>query len=152
MWQKHLPSDLGQSAKKVYHAISDCNKVELAPKDRFEILEIFAGSVEHICHALSRHYLNQTSVLTPQQLTIASLAETLQQQMADGYKLVIEHSANTPDSVESLDSTTIAVALHKIIWYLTQIILLSYELYSIPPKGTWKELHLAYQYAEKNLY
>lgn len=145
-WQKRLPSDLGQSAKKVYHAIRDCNQVALGPKDRFEILELIDTSVQYICQALSKHYVNQTNTLTTQQLTIANLAQTLQQQMADGYKLVVEQSANENDS---LNPSLLPIALHKIIRYFTQIILISYELYSIPPKGIWKELHLVYQYAEK---
>lgn len=145
-WQKRLPSDLGQSAKKVYHAIRDCNKVSLSPNDRFEILELLDTSLQYICQSLSKHYMNQTNALTAQQLTIASLAETLQQQMADGYKLVVEQSANANDSLSPL---LLAIALHKIICCFTQIILISYELYSLPPKGIWKELHLIYQYAEK---
>lgn len=148
-WQKRLPSDLGQSAKKVYHAIRDCNQVALGPKDRFEILELIDTSVQYICQALNKHYVNQTNALTTQQLTIASLAQTLQQQMADGYKLVVEQSANMPDSLEPLDPKVLPIALHKIIKYFTQIILISYELYSLPPKRIWKELHLVYQYAEK---
>lgn len=146
-WQKRLPADLGQSAKKVYHAICDCNQVALDPKVRFEILELFDSSVQYICQALSKHYVNQTNALTTQQLTIASLAQTLQQQMADGYKLVVEQSETTN---HSLDSTLLPIALQKIIRYFTEVIIISYELYSIPPKGIWKELHLLYQYAEKN--
>jgi len=148
-WQKCLPSDIGQSAKKVYHAICDCNKVALNPKDRFEILQLINHTVQYICESLSKHYVNQTNALTIQQLTIANLAETLHEQMADGYKLVVEQSANMPDSLATLEPQILSIALHKIIQHLTQIILISYELYSIPPKGVWKELHLVYQYAEK---
>lgn len=148
-WQKRLPSDLGQSAKKIYHAICDCNQVDLGPKDRFEILELINTSVQHICRSLNKHYANQSNALTTQQLTIAHLAETLHEQMANGYKLVVEQSANTPDSLMPLDPSILPIALHKIIQHFTQIILISYELYSTPPTGVWKELHLIYQYAEK---
>ncbi|HXH54535.1 MAG TPA: hypothetical protein VNK03_02185 [Gammaproteobacteria bacterium] len=148
-WQKRLPSDLGQSAKKIYHAISDCNKVYLDPKDRFEILELIDTSVQHICQSLSKRYVNQVNGLTTQQLTIAHLAETLHEQMADGYKLVVELSANAPSLLKPLDDRILSTALYKIMQHFTQIILISYELYSVPPKGIWKEIHLIYQYAEK---
>ncbi len=150
-WQKRLPSDLGQSAKKIYRVICDCNQVLLEPHDRFQILELIATSVQYICQALSKHYLNQMHGLTTQQLTIAHLATTLHEQMANGYKLVVEQSANRPDSHTPLDSKILSTALHKIIYHFTQIILISYELYSTPPQGIWKELHLIYQYAEKKL-
>ncbi|MBP9764112.1 MAG: hypothetical protein KBD03_02215 [Gammaproteobacteria bacterium] len=148
-WQKRLPQDLGQAAKKVYHAICDCNKVCLRPKERFEVLELLNTSAQYICQSLNKRYVNQTNALTTQQLTIAHLAKTLHEQMADGYKLVVEQSANTPDSLTPLDLNILPIALHKIIQHFTQMILISYELYSTPPAGVWKELHLIYQYAEK---
>lgn len=145
-WQKCLPVDLGQSAKKIYHAISDCNKVNLSATDRFEILELIDTSVQYICQRLEKHYINEPTGLTPQQLTITQLAESLQQEMADGYKLVIEQST---DDKNALNPMLLPVALYKIIRCFTQIILINYERHSIPQKGTWRELHLAYQYAEK---
>lgn len=148
-WQKRLPTDLGQSTKKIYQAIGDCNKASLSPADRFEILELINTSVQYICQALSKHYVNQGNALTSQQLTIAHLAQTLHEQMADGYKLVIEQSANMPDTLASLPPPVLSIAIRKIMQHFTQLILLSYELYSFPPTGVWKELHLSYQYAEK---
>ncbi len=148
-WQKRLPSDLGQSAKKIYHVICDCNRVNLSPKDRFEILNLLNTSVQHICRSLNKHYANQINALTTQQLTIAHLAETLHEQMADGYKLVVEQSENTSNLLTSLNANILPLALHKIIQHFTQMILISYELYFTPPTGVWKELHLIYQYAEK---
>lgn len=150
-WQKRLPSDLGQAAKKIYRVICDCNQVSLEPQNRFQILELLDSSVQYICQALSKHYLHQMHGLTTQQLTIAHLATTLHEQMANGYKLVVEKSANRSDSLTPLDPKILSVALHKIIQHFTQIILISYELYSTPPQNIWKELHMVYQYAEKKL-
>jgi hypothetical protein len=145
-WQRCLPVDLGQSAKKIYHAISDCNKVDLPATDRFEILELIDTSVQYICQRLEQHYINEPTGLTPQQLTITQLAESLQQKMADGYKLVVEQST---DDKHALNPMLLPVALYKIIRCFTQIVLINYERHSIPQKGIWRELHLVYQYAEK---
>jgi len=148
-WRNHLPmADLGSAAKKIYHAITDCNKVKLELKDRFEILELFRTPVQFTCQSLRKHYINSTANLTEQQLTIANLAETLQIEMANGYKLIVEEleRANSPE----LRTRILPIALQRIIHYFTYIIHRNYQLYSTAPKGIWKELHLVYTHAEKN--
>ncbi len=147
-WRNRLPlADVGHSAKKIYHAITDCNKVALSVQERFEILELLRTPVQFICQSLRKHYINQTSTLTEQQLTIANLAQTLQQEMANGYKLIVEEleKKNDPESRAKI----LPIALQRIIHYLTYIIHRSYQLYSLAPSNTWKELHLVYQYADK---
>jgi len=148
-WRNHLPmADLGNTAKKVYHAIHDCNRVNLELKARFEILETLRTPTQFISQSLRKHYINQTTSLTKQQLTIAQLAQTLQVEMAGGYKLIVEQLA-TQGSTD-LRNTLLPVALQRIIHYFTHIILRSYQLYSLAPSNIWKELHLVYDYAEKN--
>jgi hypothetical protein len=147
-WRNHLPmADLGSSAKKVYHAISDCNKVTLGLKDRFDILEILHAPAQFICQSLRKHYINQTYALTPQQLTIANLAQTIQMEMANGYKLLIEQLANKPAA--ELAVQILPIALQRVIHYFTYIIIRRYQLYSPPPKEIWHELHLLYKYADE---
>lgn len=149
VWRNHLPmADLGTTAKKVYHAISDCNKVNLGLKERFEILELLRTPVQFISQSLRKHYMNQSSSLTKQQLTIANLAETLQLEMAMGYKLIVEQLENNTNT--ELRNTILPIALQRIIHYFTHILIRGYQLYTLAPKGVWKELHLVYRHAEKN--
>jgi hypothetical protein len=150
-WRNRLPmADLGNAAKKVYHAISDCNKVELGDQERFEILEMFRPLIQFICQSLSKHYVNQTNPLTKQQLTIANLAQTLQTEMANGYKLLVERVASQGSN--ELRALILPTALQRIIHYFTHIILRSYQLYALPPKGIWHELYVLYRFSEKNQY
>ncbi len=146
-WRNRLPmADTGNAAKKVFHAIGDCNRVTLKLKDRFEILEILRTPAQFICQSLRKHYINQSSALTPQQLTIANLAQTIQMEMANGYKLLIEQLANNSE----LQNEILPIALQRVIHYFTHIIIRCYQLYSISPKEIWRELHLVYKHAEKN--
>jgi hypothetical protein len=150
-WRNHLPmADLGAASKKVYHAISDCNKVKIIPKDRFEILELFRPLIQFICQSLNKHYINQAEPLTKQQLIIANLAQTLQLEMANGYKLLVEQLVNQ-DPTE-LQASIVPIALQRIVHYFTHIILRNYHLYAQIPAKIWKELYLIYQFAEKNQY
>lgn len=148
-WRNRLPmSDLGMSAKKVYHAISDCNKVKLDPKERFDVLELLRPLIQFICQSLSKHYINQTSSLTKQQLTIANLAQTLQLEMASGYKLLVEQLA--AQGSHELKTSILPIALSRINHYFTHVFLRSYHLYTFVPTNGWHELYLIYQFAEKN--
>lgn len=147
-WKKELPQEVGQSAKKIYHALGDCNKVKLAPTDRLAILNTLDPAIRHVCQSLEKHYINQANGLNNQQLTIARLAQTLLQEMTEGYKLVLEEGHLIKPNPFNTDEQSLV--LQKLIQYFAQIILLNYDLYAIPPKGLWKELHLAYQYADKS--
>lgn len=148
-WRNHLPlADLGNSAKKIYYAISDCNKVKLAIKDRFEILELLGNPLQFVCQSLRKHYINQPTSLTEQQITIANLAQALQIEMANGYKLIVEEIVQ--ENLPELKANILPQALQRIIHYFTYIIHRSYQLYSPPPPGIWKELNKVYEYAEKN--
>lgn len=145
-WRNSLPmADLGTASKRIYRAISDCNKVKMDPKERFEILELFRPLIQFVCQSLSKHYINQTGSLTAQQLTIANLAQTLQTEMADGYKLLVEQNNQTND----LKPDTLSIILQRIVHYFTHIILRNYHLYSVSPPKIWKELYLLHQLAEK---
>ena len=103
---------------------------------------------QFICQSLRKHYINQTTALTPQQLTIANLAQTIQMEMANGYKILIEQLASNPSA--ELEAQILPIALQRVIHYYTHIIIRCYQLYSMSPKEIWRELHLVYKHAEKH--
>lgn len=144
LWCKNLVvTDFGHTTKKLFHALSDSNKVNLSPKDRFEILESFSHPLHFIHYSLNKHFIHQTKKLTKHQLIIADLSQTLQSEMANGYKLVLEQF-----NVET-DPAIFPVALHRVIFHTTQVIRQHYLLYSVIPPKVWKELHLAYKITEE---
>lgn len=148
-WRNSLPmADLGESTKHVYHAISDCNKVNLSSDERFEILELIRAPVQFSCQSLRKHYTGQTTALNKQQMTIANLSQTLQIEMAYGYKIIIEQLANTPKAESAVK--ILPIALQRVVSYFTQIILRSYMLHYGIPKDIWRELHLLYNFAEQH--
>ncbi len=148
-WRNRLPmADTGATASKVYHAIRDCNMVELSIRDRFQILELLRTPVQYISQSLRRHYLNQTAPLNEQKLTIVQLAQTLQLEMANGYKIIIEQLAakSSPDEYK----TMMPEALEQVLHYFSHVLLRCYHLYSSAPPELWKEFYILYQYAEKH--
>lgn len=149
-WRAKLHmADVGETAKEIYLALSEANQVELPVDSRFQILELFRPPLQLIYQALKKHYLIEASILTKQKLAIAKLAQTLQLEMAYGYKLIIEELAkNGIKEIAQNDETEILpIAIHRTMHYFTLVLLRCYQLYSTAPSGLWRELHLLYKYA-----
>lgn len=148
-WRNSLPmADTGATAQKIYHALCDCNQVELKLDDRFQILELLRTPVQFISQSLRKHYHNQTEGLNEKKLTIVKFAQTLQLEMANGYKLILEQLAEKPSSD---DFKRLAhLAIERILHYFDYILLRCYNLYSTGPNEIWKEIYILYQFSEQH--
>ncbi len=149
-WCNTLPmADVGAASKKLYLALSDLNNTALPPEERFQILEVLREPLKAIGTELKKHYIEQKHPLTPNQLTIASLRQTLQTEMADNYKTVVEGMHNKPNKTED-DKKILVSAICRVLYYFNIILICRYQLYSYAPKNIWQEIHLLYKYARDN--
>jgi len=146
-WLKQLPSsNLGETSRLVYKRIFNSNGLLLDAKNRVEFLEGIENEVGTILSSLKKHYQGQSVSLTTKQKKIANLCLTLQNEMAIGYKTVIEDLI----SDEKYDSKLLPLCVGKVFSHLHSIQLINYQLYRELPKNFWYELHLLYQLAEQN--
>ena len=146
-WRATLPmADTSTTAKKVFFMLNEVNQTALDLNTRFELLEILRPPVQLICQALRKHYVNQVA-FNKQKLTIANLAQTLQTEMANGYKLIIEEIYLHEE--DKNQENILPASIYRIMHYYILILLRCYQLYVSPPEGVWRELHLLYKYAEK---
>lgn len=149
-WRNRLPmADTGATANQVYYALCDCNKVAMPLQDRFQILELFRTPVQFICQSLRKHYLNQSESLTEKKLTIIKLAQTLQLEMANGYKLIIDELATRGLPTDEENKKMMLTSLERVMHYFNHILLRCYHLYSNAPLNLWKECYILYQFAEE---
>lgn len=148
-WRTILPmADLSVSAKKIYHTLSESNKVVMATQERFEVLEILRPSVQYICQAIRKHYLLQNSKLPNDSILIAKFAHTLQMQMIEGYKIVLEQLAANPNLV--VNNTVLPTVVQRLMFFHSQVALRCYQLYWNLPALFWQEVNIVYKYAELN--
>jgi hypothetical protein len=147
-WRAALPmADTGATAKKLFLLLNELNQITLEPKKRFEILELLRPPLQLICQALRKHYINQTTPLTKQKLTIANLSQTLQLEIINGYKIALEEFyIHDKDQGKAL----IPLIIYRIIYYYNMVLLKSYQIYFQEPSGIWQELHLLYKLAKKD--
>ncbi len=147
VWAKKLPMvNVGVAAKMLFQATRELNSAPMVTNSRYKMLEIIRTQTYIICDALGKRFLKQSVMLTDNDLKIVSLAQTLQNQLASGYKRVIIDELAQP--VKKSESKVLTFAIHRAISDLTQTILRALQLYSNPPKDAWLELHQMYALAE----
>jgi hypothetical protein len=148
-WVAGLPmANTGESARRIFNALKEVNRLDISAHDRFKVMEIFRTPVFHITGVLKKHYVSQNLPLSPKNQKIAELAIQLYSEMALGYKAVIEDKINSTFS--KLSSKTLTQSIHRTIQYLSNVLLCSYQIYIQHPEHIWLQIHRLYLFAEEN--
>ncbi len=147
-WLTSLPAlDVFTNLNKIHAALHALNRTNLAPGHRLNLLEEYRDSVRLISHELrSRQRINAVPVPRRSKEVINQLRE-LHMEMANGYKIILVEMQN--DKLGSYNRSQYAVATHRAIRYLTQVLLNAYECYAPVPNGTWLEIHELHAFARR---
>ncbi len=147
-WINGLPrADIGEMARLVYKGLHELNRVKVPDSDRFQIAELFREPVQHLAMTLKKHYIGLPFPLARKKQRVALLARELQAEMAIAYKIVIEHKL--ANGVSRLDHKVLGQAIHRALYYLSQVLLRCYQIYIPPPNNVWREIHRLYLYAQE---
>ena len=148
-WVAELPmANTGESARRIFGALKEVNRLEISASDRFKVMEIFRTPVFQITSILKKHYASQNLPLSPKNQKIAELAIQLYSEMAIGYKAVIEDRLESTFS--KLSSKTLTQSIHRTVQYLSNVLLCSYQIYIQHPEHIWLQIHRLYLHAEEN--
>ncbi len=146
-WIATLPmANTGETARHIFAALREMNRLVLPEHDRFKTLEILRVPVYQITEVLKKHYINQNLPLSPKNQKIAELAIQLNSEMAIGYKAVIQDKLSKTFSL--LSNKTMGICVHRSIRYLSNVLLCSYQIYIQHPENVWLQIHRLYLYAE----
>ncbi len=144
-WLEHLPLDnTGETARLVYQELTALNRTSIATQHRFQILESFRPSIQHVANALKKHYLCSTLPLSSIGIKTAQLTRELYLEMANGYKIIIDNLL-TNEATASMTLTH----MHRAMSYLSEALLTSYQMYAPSPATAWHDMHQMYRYAEQ---
>ncbi len=142
-WAKNLPmANVGAAAKMLYQATRELNITQINPNYRYKMLEIIRSQVYGICELLGKRFLQQSVMLNDNDLKIVTLAQTLQNQLATGYKRIVLDEIQEPS--KKSDKKLLTFAIHRALTDLSQTVLRSMQLYSAAPKNAWLEIHQLY--------
>lgn len=145
-WLNELPvMNTGKAAVLIQNALQDINQDP--PKDFtawLSILELFRPPVAAIKHSILENYLMVETIALNKKIVINGLIQTLQSAMADAYAKL---AYRLKDLNSASHNEIIAIACHRSLNYLADILLQTYQIYSTPPKGLWLKLHNLYKIA-----
>ncbi|MCW9087914.1 MAG: hypothetical protein OQK54_00075, partial [Gammaproteobacteria bacterium] len=147
-WMQELPiGNIGETARMIYDALHEVNRLEISWKERQQFLELLREPVNYIQNSLVRRYTSQTFPLQEKSRRVALLAKTLYEEMALGYKTAIEEMLGS--SFLTRDSRILTLLIHRAIRYLSKGLLVCYQTYTPHPGDSWFELHTLYLHAEQ---
>ncbi len=148
-WIHELPlTNLGETARKVFTALSEINRLEIPPDYRIKIMEQFRSPVRYIATNLSKYYIGVPFPLNPKNRKIAHLCRELEIEMAMGYKLIINHFP--AEKISILNKKLLVIANHRALRYMGRIFLQSALIYENTPASFWKDVHALYLYTERH--
>ena len=148
-WVKDLPmANVGELSRQLYQAILEFNKLSLAPLVRVQLLELLRPPINYVCKELSKHFLNQSVVLTEKQQKIANLTQAIQIHLATAYKITLVNSL--PQITNEKIRKNFTCAAHRMMSEYGQVLLRSCQLYINTPKDIWAEMHAVYVFCEQH--
>ena len=148
-WLKELPmGDTGECARRIYHALKEINRLDISGKQRWRVLELLTPHILDITASLARHYTNQILPIAEKDQKVATICMELYSELAIGYKILIDQV--WIKNLNFLNTKSTAGMIHRAMYYLYQILLTAYEIYTDPPSNTWMHIHQLYLYAEDN--
>jgi len=146
-WVQALPvGNVGETARLVYGALHEVNRLNISWRDRQRFLEQLRQPVHYIQESLTKRYSGMAFPLPHKTQRIASLSQTLYLEMALGYKTAIEEMLGS--SFLTRDNKALTEVIHRAVRYLSQAMLASYQIYAPHPQNSWFELHMLYLHAE----
>jgi len=149
-WISRLPiADSVESARDLYQALYTLNRMELSPKKRFELMELYRQPVSQVTGQLQNRLSSSTYPLSQQRYRLAEFVRDLQVEMSYGYKIALFDAETSRRSIWGKSSDRAKMILRS-LHYLGNTIMRSVSCYLAYPKGIWKEIHALYQFAESN--
>lgn len=149
-WVEGLPQlNVGESARRLYAAIQELNRLKTDAETRFQLMEIMRGPIRYICKSLEKHFLNKSVVLPPKEAKIANLAQALQNHLATGYKAVCMQLLARVKNNDRDAKRLCQRAIHRAICEESLVLLRSFQLYFPAPPNFWREMHLLYLIAQR---
>lgn len=144
-WLASLPPmPLAEHAREIYTALNAYNRIELEPAQRLELLELYREPVRRIVAQLEKQYVGLPLPLPAKHKGAAEQHRHFQLELAYGYKyLVLAWLGRTRAADEA------ALALHRAVRHLREVLLACYLSYSPQPLNMWREIHALYVEAKR---
>lgn len=149
-WLTTLPAhDAAASLLQAMSLLQRLNRRTLPTTRRFETLQSLRPWLLQRLPELQKRYRNKSLPLTKSLQRQADEVFQLLDELAQGYKLLINDAISNLDH-DDMKPDTFLLALRQAIEQLGQLLQECYAQYRSEPAGSWGELHRLYALAERN--
>ena len=144
-WLADLPqANMGEITRQIFGAVREINRRKIPAKQRLEILEMLRTPSRSIFDNLKKYFINRTFPLPEKSKKIVTLNQALLQEMALGYKIIIQQAATKSEKV---DNKSLTISIARAIKYQSELFLRASEIYASVPAHIWQETHQIFAYA-----
>ncbi len=151
LWVDDLPiGNIGQTARKIFDALTRLSHVDISPLERQEALEFLQVPLQHVLESLAGHYILDPLPLPKKDYQVARLRLELLARTVVAYKVVVDQFNDESFTGHMLHRRVHAEAVYQVLSYLGHILLHCYQLYQNVPHHVWEEVHQIYRYALEN--
>ncbi len=147
-WLTNLPVlNTAETSQMLFKALSALNRSVVDDNLRTKLLDLYRQPISSVCTESQKLYIGLPLPLPEKNKLVVARVRQFQDEMGYGYKRIVLH-ATRKAKLSSSDKEDLAFAIQRSIYYLTQVLAKSFELYAPSPEGTWHEIHQLYRYAE----
>ncbi len=151
LWVEELPiGNIGQTARKIFDALTRLSHVDISPLERQEALEFLQAPLDHVLESLAGYYILDPLPLPKKDRQIARLRLELLARSVVAYKVVVDQFNDESFTGHMLHRRAHADAVYQVLSCLGLILLHCYQLYQSVPRHVWAEIHQTYRYAREN--
>ena len=144
-WVESLPLlNTSKTWQMLDDSLDQLNSLDISADRRYAILELLSTSVMCVAEALKKDFLGKPLPLRDKQAAAATRALELCNRMATGYRITADDLGRSETQNRQL-----AVAIHRSMRYLSEILMGYYQIYLQYPKGLWRSIHALYALTEE---
>ena len=132
--QAVAPGHVGETARLLYLALHEVNRLDINIDHRLDFLEQLAPPLQGVLTSLKPHYSGKPFPLAPKAVRVAQLASELQAAMIIGYQIVMRQSDSLHWFRQRKWERVWTTALHRMLCYFNGIFCIRYQLH-LPPPG-----------------
>lgn len=150
-WAAALPvTNTRLVVKELRQAIDELNRVDMAPDQRFVILEILRPSLHVALTSLSRRFLNQPLVLPEEPRQMWESADKLYSLAITAYTLVAVHTIQRRNELAEINpARQVCESIQRALHFCGRRLLQTFQLYQPVELHGWLTLHQLYALAER---
>jgi hypothetical protein len=150
-WVSDLPvGSVNETARALFRELKRQNCLDISPVERFEAIQLMLPTLGFVLEKMREHLVTKTIPLSSENKALAQLHLGLLVGVVVAYKTVMSQFHDESFTGHLMHKHTRAESLRRALYFLGEILLYEYSIYSASSKFVWQEIHGIYHYAVIN--